>query len=312
MNTIRWLAGAAVMTALAGNTAWADVITNIVVKDAGFYSTQCDGRSNRGAAPRLELSAETLVDWAHGLGSLLQFELRPGGVSVVPPGHVITNAQLRLRSFQTNNTRWKSFVVAYPLLKEWEEGVAGAGNPALPWFPTLVGDACPLFRYVTAIDSCTNLYYGGSIAIVTDSTWNSWKNNTNVIAKAGEPWAAMSGRGIGTDIADRKMVDELWTSANYPYLKQYAPGTYFPTLQITAEGLKVVEEWAKGTTVNHGLNIWAICPPVSMITNSLGDLVSVYPPRWSSREKNGAVDGYPTELLLFTAPINPRTLLLVR
>lgn len=308
MKNFRWLAGAAAVLALAGNYASADVITNIPVKDAGMYIIPCDGRTSRGGAPRIECTVATNVPGASGDGSLIKFDLRPGGVSVIPAGHIITNAQLRLRSYSGNNARWKHYVLAYPLQADWGEGVAGAYSGALPWFPTSVGDATPLYSNVTEIDTCTNLFYNLGVAISTND-WASWKASTNLIAKAGTLWNVFGGRGIGTDVANRKMMDYLWINELYPNTKNYgSTGGYLPSLSFTEEGVKVISEWAAGTLVNHGFNIWGVCPPNNMLTN-----VNVTA-RYGSREPltvGGAT--YPPELVLFTAmPPSPRTLLIFR
>lgn len=305
------LSGLLLSVLLMSQSLQAEVVTNIVIKDVGLWATQCDGRSNRGGAPRLELSAEVLSDWAPGQGTLLKFDLRPNGVPVLPPGQAITNAELRLRSFQADNVRWKSYIVAYPLLKDWNEGVGGANSTALPWFPTSVGDSCPMFRYVTSVEACNTLFNGGEIEIINTNGWNSWKNESGTVAKDGEPWAAMSARGLGEDIADRKMIDQLWVSStNYPALASYPPGSYYPVLRFTPEGLKVLEEWARGKAPNYGFNIWAICPPLDMLPEEPATR-RVFPPRLSSKEKApNAEEAYPPELVIYTAWGNQTYILL--
>jgi hypothetical protein len=324
MKNFRWLAGAATVLALAGINASADVITNFPVKDSGMFIGQCDGRQNRGAGPRIECTVATNVPGATGDGTLIKFDLRPSGVSVVPVGHVITNAQLRLRSYSgANNTKFKHYVVAYPLLADWGEGngTNGAVNGGLPWYPVTVGDATPRYKYVTEVDTGTNMFAVLGLAIDSNS-WgtsttavNNWKNCLEPLAKDGVLWNTYAGRGIGTDVADRQMMNYLWISDLYPNNgKNYgSTGAYLPSLEFAPEGLKVLQEWANGTLVNNGFNFWAVCPPNNMLTNQ------TLTGRAGSREgltTGGVTTKFPPELVLFTAvpPTlpNPRTLLIFR
>lgn len=292
MKNFRWLAGAAAVLALTGINASADVITNFPVKDSGMYPFAVDGRSNRGIGARTDIGTGS-TSGAEGEGTLIKFDLRPGGLSVIPSGHVVTGAQLRFRSASNSSYIFIANVVAYPLAADWQEGV-GTGTVAatppgtgFPWAPASVGDAVHAYKVVTEVDMATNI----------NATYTSF--GTNLIAKTGEAWGAAGGRGIGTDVIDRKMIDMVWTKEGYPSGRALTSGLYFPPITFTTEGVNVITEWANGTLVNHGFNVWGTRPATDTAARQA---------RMSSRES-----AWPPELVLFTvlAP-NPRTLLIFR
>jgi hypothetical protein len=288
MRLFSEMVGVLVLLALMGNRAWGDTITNLPVQDAGMYPFAVDGRSNRGRATRFDIGTGTGAG-SEGEGTLIKFDLRPGEVPVVPGGYVIKSAQLRLRSISSSSYIFIAEVVAYPLLASWQEGVGDSNPPGanFPWFPTSTNDAVCAYRSVTEVDMATNINaaYG--------TTWG-----TNLIARAGDAWGAFGGRGLGTDVANRKMIDQLWTKVGYPAGTSLPVGNYFPPLTFTAEGVKVLNEWAKGTLPNHGFNVWGKCP----LTDAGGRFARI-----ASRES-----AYDPELVLVTGPDPRVTLILLR
>lgn len=268
-----------------------------------MYSYHADGRCNRGGSQRFDigaalLGASTNVPGGEAEGTMIKFDLRPDGVSVVPPGHVIKSAQFRLRSISSGPYYLRMDVVAYPLSADWQEGTGGSGGTGFPYTPTSTNDATYAYRNVTDVDTATNVYYYGGVS-VTELQWSSWKNTTNLIAKTGDAWAVPGGRGIGTDLLDRKMIDERWTKVGWPSSSGLAVGAYFPSMSFTAEGVKVLNEWSKGTLANNGFNIWGRCPS--------DDARCGGPSRTASRES-----AYKPELVLVTGPDPRMTLLMVR
>jgi hypothetical protein len=214
----------------AGGALAATVETLNPVKDSGMYAAAASGNSNRGDDGRFDIGTGPGND-----GALLKFDL---GSVVVPPGQLIVAATLQLKTASSSPYNFNMDVVAYPLTADWQEGVGNSGatgGTGFPWGPASVGDAVYNYEQVTDVDSGAAPF------------------DTTLVATAGVPWGASGGRGIGTDVLNRLMIDETWVRPQ----AAHPQGTPFAPLTLTAVGLDVLNEWQQGTLDNHGFNIWS-------------------------------------------------------
>ena len=196
------------------------------VADSGLYGA-ADGsdHSNRGTGGRMDIGAVQ--------NSLVKFDIAPQ----LAADECVLGATLPLYTARQGYV-FTQHVVAYPLVAAWQEGVGNAGavgDLGFPWGPASIGDAVALYQQTTAVGLGT-----GGFASTT-------------VATAGVPWNAMGGRGIGTDVLDRLMVDADWAKT----VSIEAVGTAFVPLPLTADGAAVIRGWCTGTLANNGMNLWA-------------------------------------------------------
>lgn len=197
------------------------------VADSGLYGDTSSGQevSNRGSGGRFDIGP--IQD------ALVLFDIS----SQLGPGESVIGATLQLYTARQGYT-FALHVVGYPLAASWQEGVGNGGTVgdlAFPWGPASIGDAVYVYQQTTAVGLGT-----GSFASI-------------LVATAGIPWGVAGGRGIGTDVLNRLMIDADWSKpvATEPV------GTAFAPLPFTPDGVAVLRGWSAGTIANHGMNIWA-------------------------------------------------------
>jgi hypothetical protein len=214
----------------AGSVFAATVETLNPVKDSGMYYPHSGGNTNRGIGGRFDVGGAAGEDD----NALLMFDLSS---VVVPVGEKIVSATLQFKTASSSAYNFNMDVVAYPLAADWQEGVGTtggvSGSTGFPWGPASVGDAVFNYSSVTAV--------------APDAAFGGYD-----VATAGTAWNSPGGRGVGTDVLDRLLIDETWVRP-----QSVSPvGTPLDPLTFTAEGLAVLNEWQQGTLANYGLNIW--------------------------------------------------------
>ena len=179
----------------------------------GYGGNDC---SNRGTGGRFDIGLTQ--------DALLKFDV----ASPLAPDEMIVGATLQLADTGMGGG-FSLQVVGYPLAVPWQEGIGNAGavgDTGFPWGPASIGDAVWLYQQATAVGLGT-----GSFA-------------STIVATDGVAWNTPGGRGIGTDVLDRRLFSASW------------PGSLSP-LVFTPEGAAVLRAWSTGALENHGMNIWA-------------------------------------------------------
>ncbi len=201
-------------------------------KDGPMYgASTSNGNSNRGLGGRFDLNGTnpTSVD-----SVLMQFDL----TDVVGSSEQIVGATLDLYPPKTAGTASYNIELrAYPLLVNWVEG-SGTNNGVIgstdwPWGPAQIGDTVYNYREVTATG--------------TDSSFGGY-----VVATAGVPWDVPGARGIGTDVSDDLMISQNLSGTGY-FL-----GQKLCSLDFTAAGVRVLNQWATGARANYGLSLFPL------------------------------------------------------
>ncbi len=199
-------------------------------KDGPMYGIAvADGNSNRGYGGRFDLNG---ADSSAVNSVLLQFDL----TDIVDSSEQIVGATLDLYPPKTVGTAsYNMELRAYPLLFDWVEGVGTTdgviGSTDSPWGPATVGDAVYNYREVTAVG--------------VDSSWG-------VVAADGVPWDVPGARGIGTDVSDDLMISQNLSGTGY-FLDQK-----LCSLDFTAAGVRVLNQWATGARANYGLSLFPL------------------------------------------------------
>ena len=217
-----------VLLVAAGSALAERTVALNAVKDSGMYGAAAGGNSNRGDGGRWDINV-TGDD-----GGLLQFDF--SGVTLAA-GESISAVTLECFSASGGPSTFDWTLVAYPLVDPWVEGdgtTGGtSGSTGYPWGPATEGDAVYNYKVVSAV--AANAGFGGYDT-----------------ATAGTAWNTPGGRGIGSDVLDRKMMDWAMSGSQY-----WSPPTSYGVMDFTAGGVAVVDEWVAGTLDNNGFSIWA-------------------------------------------------------
>ncbi len=195
------------------------------VADSGLYGSTDQDRANRGTGGRMDIGSAQ--------SALVKFDIAPQ----LAADECVLSATLQLYTARQGYT-FTQHVVAYPLAAAWQEGVGNAGavgDLGFPWGPASIGDAVWLYQRTTAVGLGTGGF--ASILVATD----------------GVPWNVAGGRGVGTDVLDRLMIDSGWVKS----VSTEPVGTALAPLPLTADGAAVIRGWCTGTLENNGMNIWA-------------------------------------------------------
>jgi hypothetical protein len=208
---------AAISNCAEGLTATRQVVLTPTA-DAGLYGGGGYGGSdcsNRGTGGRFDIGMTQ--------GALLEFDV----AAPLAADEMIVGAALQLNDLGMG-PGYSLTVVGYPLAAEWQEGIGNAGtvgDTGYPWGPASIGDAVWLYQQVTTV--------GLGIGAFA----------SQIVATDGVPWNTPGGRGIGTDLVDRRLFSVSW------------PGGATP-LVFTSGGAAVLRAWSTGALGNHGLNVW--------------------------------------------------------
>jgi hypothetical protein len=200
-------------------------LTLTPIADLGLYGAGSD-YSNRGTGGRFDIGPTQ--------DGLLQFDL----AGRVDPDEMITGATLQLYTARQGYS-FSLHVVGYPLAAAWQEGIGNAGTVGdlgFPWGPASIGDAVFAFQQTTAVGLGT-----GSFAGV-------------IVATAGIPWNTPGGRGVGSDVLSRVLLDLDWAKVIGP---TDALGSPMPAISLPPDGVALVRGWSTGAVSNHGMNLWA-------------------------------------------------------
>jgi chitodextrinase len=195
------------------------------IADLGLYGAGSD-YSNRGTGGRFDIGLTQ--------DGLLQFDL----AGRIEEDEMITGATLQLYTARQGYS-FNLHVVGYPLAAAWQEGIGNAGTVGdlgFPWGPVSIGDAVFAYKQTTAVGLGS-----GSFATV-------------IVATDGIPWNTPGGRGIGSDVVNRGLLDLDWARTVGP---TDALGSPMPPIALTPDGVAVVRGWSTGTISNHGMNMWA-------------------------------------------------------
>ena len=236
MKTNLLLSLATIMSLVVCGSVHAATIPVTADRDLGLYTQEgapvaAPGvlGTQRGKGGRMDVFGNSA---AGGNGtSLLSFDL----AGLVPSGEVIVSATLDLQSAR-DGSNWDADVAIYPMAVSWTEGLGTSnstdGDIGFPWGDAAVGDS------VYSFQSTTSVVQGeAGFASV-------------MVASAGTAWNTPGAQGIGTDLLNRKMF--AGTEAG----SSGAAGDLLASMALNAEGIAVLNEWADGSLVNNGLNVF--------------------------------------------------------
>jgi len=223
---VKYLVPCVVVLCVVAGIVQADrTVTLTASKDSGLYKAAASGNSNRGDDGRFDI----------GVGSdsaLLQFDL--SGVSLAV-GESIASATLTISSASAGPFNYNfANLEAFPMVAPWQEGVGNSGSTGgtgFPWGPASVGDA--VFNYKTV----------ATVGV------GAAPFNTTTVATGGTAWNVAGALGLGTDILNRKIIDEATSGTGN------AVGQVLVEAPLTADGLNVLGEWIAGTLDNNGFNL---------------------------------------------------------
>ncbi|MHC4715824.1 MAG: hypothetical protein ACYS5V_02540 [Planctomycetota bacterium] len=223
---IKYLVPCVVVLFLVGGVVQADrIVTLTADKDSGLYKAAASGNSNRGDGGRFDV-----VPGADS--GLLQFDF--SGVSLAA-GESIASATLTIYSASSGPFQYNfANLEAYPMVAPWQEGVGNSGttgDTGYPWGPASVGDAVWNYKSVASVAVGVTPFH------------------TTLVATSGTAWNTPGALGLGTDIYNRKMIDEATSGTGR------AVGQLLVTAPLTAVGLTVLDEWIDGSLDNNGLNL---------------------------------------------------------
>ncbi len=248
----------AVMLLAVGN-AHAAIIEVTSDRDLGLY-TQVAAPvaapgvmgTQRGAGGRMDAAG---ISGAGGT-SLISFDLS----GVVPVGEVIVSAKLEL--YSARNGSWDANVVAYPMAVSWTEGSGDSGTPGdtgFPWGDAAVGDSVYSFQSTTA---------------VINGEGPSW--GPIIVASAGTAWNTPGAQGIGSDLLNRQMFSVAVAGSTS------GSGELLGSLDLSTDGVAVLNEWADGSLANNGLNVFfdsGTAPSWQIATREFADTADEFAPR---------------------------------
>ena len=251
MRYTGWAACLALVLVLCGSVAMADTVWNIRAdQENGLYSGAQNGNANRGGAGGMHLAyngATSLVTSS----ALLYFDL-----SGIPATENIVSATLVLRDSTSQMGAFTNIrMVAYPVANSWVEGngtsytvvsnaftVPTTGTNALVPFVfgnDTLGGATAAYRVVTTYQTLAGTPVDGA----PTASWNGYSiaAGTGIGDTAGGiPWTAQCGSGVGTDLVNLALIDQLWTAPNTPTAAALSRAGFLDRGRGFAERL---EEW---------------------------------------------------------------------
>ncbi len=222
---------------LAVGNAHAATISVTSVRDLGLYTqvwapVAAPGvaGSQRGAGGRMDAAGDSAA--GGNATSLISFDLS----GVVPVGEVIVSATLDL--YSARSASWDANVVVYPMAVSWTEGSGTSngtpGDTGFPWGDAAVGDSVYSFQSTATVVSSEN----PPLAVPV------------MVAATGTAWNTPGAQGIGTDLLNRQMFSGgVAGSAG-------GSGELLGSLALSTDGIAVLNEWADGSLVNNGLNVF--------------------------------------------------------